>query len=749
MPLSQSHRAISVSTPLGEDVLLLRGVTGAERLGAPFAYELDLVSEDVDILPGDLLGKTATISLRLPRGGKRFFNGHISRFSHVGFDGANGLYRATLVPWLWLLSRTSDCRIFQEQAVPDIIKGIFREHGFTDFEEHLSGSYRTWNYCVQYRETCLDFVTRLMEQEGIYYYFRHEDGKHTLVLADSYSAHKVVEGYEEIPYFPPDETSLREREHLSDWAIVSTVCAGAFAHTDYDFTAPKKNLLAKRASPKDHAFADLERYDFPGSYRSNADGENYARIRLEELQVDYEGVNAEGNVRGLASGALFTLTGYRREDQNREYLILSTDYVLRSDPFGSAAEMPEDPIVQCRITAIDAQTPFRPARVTAKPVVQGIQTATVVGKEGERIWTDKYGRVKVQFHWDRYSVSNENSSCWVRVSQNWAGKTWGGTYMPHIGQEVLINFLEGDPDQPIVTGRVYNQDNMPPEKLPEHQTQSVWRDHGGNETIMEGTEGKQFIHTQQSCGNELLMDGSSGNEKIELRDKYGNEVILDAVAGTITIHSPSHESKIVLGKSIEASSLSDLIERFQGNWEADIVGSTKIKVGADVTEVFVGAQHKTILGSVTKLISPHKGEAIFGWENKVIGGRKSEYVKGSVVKGHWGTEMKLGKSKQADKAPFLIHNLGKAYYSVKGVVAQKMATWRTECEGKAYTKAQDIYLDAGGDMDFKGGVHKISATEAFEEYETMMCKADDWKVKASNAKINAKMNVKDGTLVIK
>ena len=522
MPSTQRHRSLSVNTALGEDVLLLRSMVATERLSAPFEYELTLLSDRIDVPADELLGTPATVALELPDDARRFFNGYVSRFSHTGFDGSYAVYRATLVPWLWFLSRTADCRAYQDKTAPDIVKEIFREHGFTDFDERLSGSYRNRTYCVQYRETDLNFVNRLLEHEGIYYFFEHVDGKHTLVLADSRSAHSPVPGYESVPYYPQGSTALRNVDHIDDWTLDKEVRPGAFAHNAYDFTAPRKSLLARRSAPKGHALADMEVFDFQGDYTEAADGDGYARTRLEEVQANHEIARAAGNARGLACGALFNLTGYQRGDQNREYLIVSTTYSLQSDEFKTGAAAGE-PIFRCTLSAIDAQVPYRPPYLTVKPVVKGPQTAIVVGKSGEEIWTDKYGRVKVQFHWDRYGKADETSSCWVRVAQVWAGKGWGGIMIPRIGQEVIVDFLEGDPDQPIVTGRVYNGECMPPYTLPGEGTKTALKtcsSKGGggfNEIRFEDKKGSEqvFIHAEKNQDVRIKNDTYEwvGNEQ--------------------------------------------------------------------------------------------------------------------------------------------------------------------------------------------------------------------------------------------
>ncbi len=349
---------------------------------------------------------------------------------------------------------------------------MFNARGFTDFELRLSESYRPRAYCVQYRESDLNFTTRLLEHEGIYSFYEHSDGKHLLILADGRSAHDSVQGYDRVPYRHPSR-SLHTDDHLDDWGLVSQIRPGAFEQTSYDFTAPRKSLLARRRAPKSHAHADLEVFDFQGDYTDAGQGETLARVRLEEQQSNHAVAQATGDARGLTCGAVFSLTEHPRADQNREYLIIGADYRLHGDAFRSdAGGGAGEAVFRVALDCLDARVNYRSPRRTPKPVVQGPQTARVVGKVGEEIWTDQHGRVKVQFHWDRYGQADENSSCWVRVSHPWAGKHWGAISIPRIDQEVIVDFLEGDPDQPIITGRVYNGEQTAPWDLPVNATQS-------------------------------------------------------------------------------------------------------------------------------------------------------------------------------------------------------------------------------------------------------------------------------------
>ncbi len=474
MPISQKDRGMSVKTPLADDVLVLSRMRGTEQLGRLFEFQLDLLSENSEIEIDKVLGKEMTVTVVTGGGGKRYFHGMAVAFSQLEDFGKFSSYRVILRPWLWFLTRRADCRIFQKMKVPDIISKVFKDGGFSDFELKTSGTYREWEYLVQYRETDFNFVSRLMEQEGIYYYFKHEQSKHTLILADSYSSHShCPDGYDKVPYFPPQMTAGRERDHISQWTLSRQIQPGKYALQDFDFENPMADIKTKlNATTRKHAHSDYEVYDYPGQYVKSADGNNYIKYRVEELQAQWEQVHGSGTARGLSPGGLFSLTDYPRGDQNREYLIVSSTYELSISGYETETVVSADETYHCSLSAIDSQTPYRVPRQTPKPAIQGPQSAVVVGKKGEEIWTDKYGRVKVQFHWDRQGKTDENSSCWVRVAQVWAGSEWGAMHIPRIGQEVIVEFLEGDPDRPIIMGRVYNAKNMPPYPLPDNQTQS-------------------------------------------------------------------------------------------------------------------------------------------------------------------------------------------------------------------------------------------------------------------------------------
>ncbi len=500
---TQETRQLAVATPKGDDYFLLRTLSGTEGVSTLFEYTLELLGGEDNTPYADLVGKPMTVRLELGNGSTRYFSGIVSRFAQSTGEKGRVEFRATLVPWLWLLTRRSDCRIFQGKTVPDIIKQAFRDLGLTDFEDKLDGTYREWEYCVQYRETDFAFVSRLMEQEGIYYYFRHENGKHVLVLADSTPSVKAFPGYDEIRYKPFDAV-------LTDYELVHTLTVerelqpGRYAHTDYDFKAPKRNLLTAAKATREGAENPFEIFDYPGEFTVTTDGEDMASVRLDEHLTRFEIARGTGDSRGIAAGCKFRLVEYRREDQNKEYLVTSTRIEASSDEFESGVKEPRV-MYSVAFTAIDATQLFRAPSATPRPMIHGCQTAVVVGKSGEEIWTDEHGRVKVQFHWDRESAGDENSSCWIRVSQPWAGKKWGAINIPRIGQEVIVEFLEGDPDRPIITGRVYNGENKTPYDLPARATMTTMKTNaskgggGFNEIRFEDKKGEEqvFVHAEK------------------------------------------------------------------------------------------------------------------------------------------------------------------------------------------------------------------------------------------------------------
>jgi type VI secretion system secreted protein VgrG len=586
------QRAVGLTTVLG-DKLRFRRLVGEEALSRPFCFELELAGDDEAIRFEDLLGTAMAVEVPLLGGGRRRFHGLVARFAFRDFEGDEARYLATLRPWLWFLCRTTDCRIFQDLSVPDILRRIFAKYPQAEVEYRLSASYPPRGYCVQYRESDLDFVSRLMEDEGIAYFFVHAEDKHTLVLADAPEAHQAVPDYEEVPFFFRADRARRARDHVYAWNVGAEVRSGSVVHTAFDFEKPRADLTARRDEPLPHALAEGELYDYPGPHREVPPGENAARIRLEAEQAQHCLVQGEATAAGLAAGHRFKLARYPRADQNAEHLLREVTHEIWDPAYRSGERAGEEvEVYRCRFTALPADRTFRPPSATPKPVVRGPQTAIVTGPAGEEIHTDKYGRVKIQFHWDRESKRDEKSSCWVRVSQPWAGTGFGAMVIPRIGQEVIVDFLEGDPDRPIITGRVYNAQAMPPYLLPAGQNQSGLKSNstkgggGSNELTFDDTKGKERVYLHAQFNSNAVVE----NDKTET--VHNNE--------TITIDANRTESvgadeKLSVGANRERSVGGNETVTVGGNQEETIGIKHTLTVGAD-QEVVTGTSAKLTAG---------------------------------------------------------------------------------------------------------------------------------------------------------
>ncbi len=591
MPVSQSDSNLAINTPLGDDVVVIVSATITEQLGRLFSIDLELSSDDPALDFSAVVGGNSTIRLELD-GSTRYWNGYVSRFVQTEADSSvGGRYRATLVPWLWFLTRTADCRIFQAMTVPDIIKQVFRDQGFTDFKDSLTGTYTAWENCVQYRETDFNFVSRLMEHEGIYYFFTHENGKHTLVLADNVSAHTTYPNYDTIN-FRTGRGGVAASETITGWTLEQEVQPGAYSLNDFNFETPKTSLLAKSQISTPSAQSSFEVYDYPGEYSVQGDGTDYSQIRIEELHSQYEIVHGVTNARGVAAGYTFTLANSPRKDQNRSYLVTSASYHLSGYKYGSGGDGGEGELYTCNFTAIDSTKPFRSARITPKPLIQGPQTAIVVGPSGEEIHTDKYGRIVVQFHWDRYGKADENSSCWVRISQAaWAGKKYGALYIPRVGQEVIVEFLEGDPDLPIVTGRVYNADAMPPYDLPAEKTKTTLKS-----ASSKGADGFNELRFEDKKGSEQVFIHGEKNLDVRIKNNayewIGNDQHL-IVKQSLTEHVELDHHELIDRDHVEEVKR-DLNTKIGGKEAKLVISTLSLEVDDDVAEVFKANQSTTV-----------------------------------------------------------------------------------------------------------------------------------------------------------
>jgi type VI secretion system secreted protein VgrG len=517
-----------------------------------------MVSEDSALDFQAIVGKSVTVTLNLADDTKHYFNGIVGRFIQEETNARLTRYHAEIHPWLWLLTKTADCRIFQNQTVPNIIKAVFSDLGFSDFRDALKGTYDKREYCVQYNETAFNFVSRLMEDEGIFYFFEHQDGVHTLVLGDDADVHQSCPGLEQNPV--RFKQSLVD--HTQDLAITrclveEQVVSNKCALDDFNFETPSTDLIVEEGDGK------YRMYEYPGGFLSKSTGEGRAKLRLDAVEQPKKMIKGEGFVRAFTAGHKFTLKDHYRADVNQDYVLRSVVHAVTQQNYTNSFE------------AFPASVVFRPSRVTPRPVISGTQTAKVVGKSGEEIWTDKYGRIKVQFHWDQKGKNDESSSCWVRVDYGWAGKNWGGIFLPRIGQEVVVSYLEGNPDCPLVTGAVYNAEQTVPYTLPDEQTKST-------------------VKTNTSKGgngyNEIRFEDKKDSEELYFHAQKDQNIVVEHDRTKKVLNNETNTIKQDRSTTIEEGNDTYVVSKgnrtFQvntGNETCEVKGTREVTVTGDET----------------------------------------------------------------------------------------------------------------------------------------------------------------------
>jgi type VI secretion system secreted protein VgrG len=564
---------LDVKTPLGPGAFILQEFNGSESLSQPFSFRLEMVSEQQSIDPAAMLGKAVTWSVMGPEDDKRHFSGIVREFVGAEAWGRGyRVYHAEIVPWFWLLSRTSDCRIFQNKSVRDILQTVLGECQDADFDlSGIKASHPPREYCVQYRETAFNFLARLMEEEGIFYFFRHGDGSHKMVIADDPSAFYTSDDREVEYSNNPDFAS-----RLSHWMPRYEFRPGVWTQRDYNFEAPARNLQTTKKTvlnvPPTRAF---ELFDYPGGYTDKGQGDNLTRLRMEEEEAPYGEIDAQGTCRHFSPGARFTLIRHDLPQERGEFTITTTHHRAADYTHFVGRDIPSH--YANSFSCIPSNAQFRPPRLTPKPVVHGPHTAVVVGPKGEEIFCDKYGRVKVQFHWDRYGNKDDKSSCFIRVAQWLSGPQWGSIFTPRIGMEVIVDFLEGDPDRPIIVGTVYNGDNMPPYALPDNKTQSGFKSRsstgGGsgnfNELRFEDKKGEEDIvchaekdyHRSVEHDDDLKVDNDQTitihNNRTETVEQGNDKVTISTGDRSINVNlgSSSLEAMVKITLTVGSSSI--------------------------------------------------------------------------------------------------------------------------------------------------------------------------------------------------
>ena len=564
---------LSFETPLdkanSKPVFTVRSLDGREGISELFNFDLELICLDPKLRLDTLLGKRVDIGVRLSGGDNRYFNGFVRRFSQLPPEGTLSRYEAQIVPWPWFLTKTTDCRIFQDRTVPQIIADVFDEFGYSDYESKIERKYVPCEYCVQYRETCWNFIARLMEREGITFYFKHQLGRHTLILLDS--PHE----YEECPYGPVARYHRfsgaglkQDQDTIVEWCQTEEVRSTRYVLEEFDFKSPRTNLRAMAEYMDSTDLPDRELFDYPGGFHNREEGETWSEVRLDAEKVLGSLVKGSSTCRFLAAGSIFEARDLDRFDQCGHYLLISIVHQASEQPLGSSAIYREATYTNAFV-CVRRQATFRSMTTSQRPTVVGSQTAIVVGPAGEEIYTDRYGRVKVQFPWDRRGQKNEQSSCWIRVSHMLAGDAWGAISIPRIGQEVIVEFLNGDPDRPIITGSVYNAENVPPYALPDLQALSGFK----SRTSKKGDRNKF---------NEIRFDDRNSKEQLLIhaeRDKS---------------ESVERDSEEFVGRDRSLFLNGNQIELVKGNKHSSVEGELREKIGADISLQVGGERHERI-----------------------------------------------------------------------------------------------------------------------------------------------------------
>lgn len=741
MTLTQKNRQFQVLTPLGEDQLVLVGISGQEEMSRLFRFQLDLISDNNGVKAADIVGQNITFSWELPDQSRRFFNGFVSRFAAGDEEDGRRTYRAEVVPWLWFLTQTADCRLFQKKKIPDIIEKVFSELGFNDFEFNLKLNHKEWEYCVQYRESDFNFVSRLMEQEGIFYFFKHENGKHTLVLADHKSAY--VDCVESEIDYPPNFGQQMVKDHLTSWEQRFEFCTGKWAQTDYNFETPSTNLGTNTNSVVPLPGIDkYEVFDFPGEYGKKSDGEVETKVRMEEIETGHNLVYATSGCRSLIPGGKFKVGTHRSSsEEGKSYVVTLVRHEAREPLAYESGSGEEASDYRNTIQCIPDSVVFRPARSTTKPIVHGVQTAVVVGPPGEEIHTDKYGRVRVHFHWDREHSDEEDSSCWIRVSQGHAGSGFGAIYIPRVGEEVVVAFLEGDPDRPLIVGRVYNANKMSAFGLPDSKVvcgmkSKTYKGSGYNEYVMDDSPGKELIreHGQFDKDSTIEHDLREHVLNCRTRDVTVDETI--TVGGNRTESVGKNESLTVgsnktiqigvnhtetIGSNMTINVGSNLTETVGMNYTETVGIAMTVTVGATLTQS-VGATYTLSVGSgMTTTVGGTQKTSIGGSRKEQVGAKVTEKVGGNVTQQIGGKhqekvagkyKLKSGADIELQAASKIVLKTGASSITMTSGGDIKIKGTKITIEGaaKVLTKSAQISSEATAKNTVKGAMVNVEAS---------------------------------------
>lgn len=651
--LNQDTRLIRVKSPLEPEAFVVRRMTGTESLSRPFAFDVELLSLDAHLELKQVIGQPMRLSLRTQNGEERHFHGYVKEFGRSGAEGGMAVYQAQLRPWFEFLDYTSNCRIFQDLTVLEIVEEVFAGYGDLAKCKYdvQSGKYPKLPYCVQYNESDFAFVSRLLEDAGIHYSFEHGEDEHVMFIADDSTQAKVIDGNARVNFVADD--SVRDDYGLDQWLTRRRVGTSVQALKSFDFKQPKSALSVDR--PLDIPLGRLPqlasyRYEGAARYLDSAIGDALASLRGEESAWQTKLFEGSGNHGMLLAGRHFVFNGHfehsEGDEEERKFLLVQVGHDVRNN-FNEDFTVSEGASYRCSVTCLRLKIPFRPLRATPQPRMPGPQTATVVGPAGEEIHADKYGRVKVQFHWDRLGEFNERSSCWVRVASPWAGSDMGGVSPPRIDQEVVVDFLDGDPDRPLIVNRVYNELNMPPfgNEVSGIKSKTV-KGEGFNELSMHDSDGKQMfnMHAQRDMMTTVLNDQTAAITSNKATTVGQNQTLAVGVDQSITVGGKraisvtgddTHDvtgtrTSTVTGAVTETYKNGQTLTIPAVGYTETITGPLSTTLTGDFTSVRTGAWKETVTGTSDRIVTAALTEQYGAGRTTTITGVDVRNVLGAV-----------------------------------------------------------------------------------------------------------------------
>jgi len=684
MPIPQSKRLLALSTPLGADTLVPWAFSGREAVSELFEYTIDMVSEEPALDPSRILGQRITLTLRHTGTAERYFNGIVRKLEQ-GMPHGIGLrnYRAVVVPELWLTTLRRDSRIFQDKSVKEIVKAVLADAGITPRIRAIGGQ-TVRGYCVQYDETDFNFISRLLEEEGLFYFFKHSKDGHEMFIGDATSHYEDCD---------EKEVTLTTTGHfqgaaLASWEVGSALFSGKVTQRDYDYEAPAKDLKTEITTGKQPALLKKhEVYHYPGRYADRSVGTKLTDARIEALEATHQQYSGSGSSAGLYPGGKARLKGaIYKAPESSAFVCLEVEHSARDD--SSLSQQAAPPSYSNRFRAMADSALFRPQRRATRELVRGPLTALVVGPSGEEIYCDKLGRIKVQFHWDRQGKKDENSGCWVRVAQMLAGKNWGSQFIPRIGMEVVVQFLHGDPDRPLVVGTVYNGENAPPYGLPANKTQSGLKTRSSpkgdganfNELRFEDKKGEEQIYFHAEKDFERIVENDDalevGNDQsIEVKKNRAKTI----TEGNETIAIKEGNRTTTLGKG------NDTLKIDTGNRAATIAK------GNDALTLDKGGRTVDLKGAGNHVLKLAQGNADVTLQSgnytlKASAGKISIEAAQSIELKVGGTSLKLSPTGIEMKGPMV----------------------KIQADAKAEVKGALVDVSASGMLTLKGGLTKIN-----------------------------------------